>query len=186
MRDVGPQDDLTRLSKAMTHALRHEPWRYGLELDEEGWVAVDDLVAALRRHSARWRELTRADIAEVVATSDKNRFELTERAVRARYGHSVPGRIRQQPATPPERLYHGTPPEALVGIVEQGLLPMRRQYVHLSVDRATATQVGRRRSPRPVVLVVRAREAHVAGVRFWRGNEIVWLADRVPPEFIAW
>lgn len=29
-----------KVSKVVAHALRHEPWRYELELDEAGWVPV--------------------------------------------------------------------------------------------------------------------------------------------------
>jgi putative RNA 2'-phosphotransferase len=36
-----------------------------------------------------------------------------------------------------------------------------------------------------VVLIVRARQAYAAGVSFYLGNEKVWLADRIPPEWIA-
>ena len=35
----------TKLSKMMSHALRHEPWIYELELDDESWVPVDDLIS---------------------------------------------------------------------------------------------------------------------------------------------
>ena len=28
----------TELSRVLSHALRHDPGRYGLELDPEGWV----------------------------------------------------------------------------------------------------------------------------------------------------
>lgn len=40
--------DLPKLSRAVSHALRHEPWLYELELDGEGWTSVDDLLQALR------------------------------------------------------------------------------------------------------------------------------------------
>jgi putative RNA 2'-phosphotransferase len=61
---------------------------------------------------------------------------------------------------------------------------MGRQYVHLSVDTATATQVGRRKANEPVILRIRAGDAHGMGVRFYRGNDLVWLADAVAPAFI--
>jgi putative RNA 2'-phosphotransferase len=61
---------------------------------------------------------------------------------------------------------------------------MRRQYVHLSADVATALQVGRRKAAEPVLLLVHARAAAAAGVRFYLGNELVWLADTVPAEFV--
>ncbi len=62
---------------------------------------------------------------------------------------------------------------------------MRRQYVHLSVDEATALEVARRKAGRPVILTIQAAEAHAAGVRFYQGNDKVWLADSVPAEFIV-
>ena len=62
---------------------------------------------------------------------------------------------------------------------------MKRQYVHMSVDRVTALEVGRRKSDNPIVLRILAREAHAHGVRFYEGNEKVWLADRVPPMFLV-
>jgi putative RNA 2'-phosphotransferase len=62
---------------------------------------------------------------------------------------------------------------------------MRRQYVHLSIDVETAIQVGRRKARPPVVIQVRAGEAASRGVRFYRGNDMVWLADTVPPEYLA-
>jgi putative RNA 2'-phosphotransferase len=40
--------DLTKLSRTVSHALRHKPWLYGLELDSYGWVHVTDLVVSLR------------------------------------------------------------------------------------------------------------------------------------------
>ena len=42
--------DPTKLSRTVSHALRHEPWLYGLELDSYGWVHLIDLVVSLRRH----------------------------------------------------------------------------------------------------------------------------------------
>jgi putative RNA 2'-phosphotransferase len=36
------------LSRAVSHALRHEPWLYELKLDEAGWAPIDQLLAALR------------------------------------------------------------------------------------------------------------------------------------------
>jgi putative RNA 2'-phosphotransferase len=101
------------------------------------------------------------------------------------YGHSVPGRIVRTEAVPPAVLFHGTSPRAWEVIQVDGLAPMSRQFVHLSTDVARAELVGRRKSSTPVVLRVRAEEASRRGVRFWRGNELVWLAHAVPGEFIG-
>ncbi len=59
-----------------------------------------------------------------------------------------------------------------------------RQFVHLSVDRDMAREVGARKALEPVILAVAAREAATAGVMFYAGNRKVWLADSVPARFI--
>jgi putative RNA 2'-phosphotransferase len=61
---------------------------------------------------------------------------------------------------------------------------MNRQRVHLAADFATAVIVGIRRANPPVILEVRAAEAAEAGVRFWIGNDSIWLANFVPAEFL--
>jgi putative RNA 2'-phosphotransferase len=172
------------LSKAMSLVLRHKPWLYELELDDEGWTSVEALLDGLRSHGPEWHNLTAADLAEISATSPKRRFEMQGERIRALYGHSIPGKLLKTPAAPPETLYHGTVESALGAIRGQGLRPMSRQYVHFSVDRGMASQVAGRKRGDVVILTIRAGDAHRADVAFYAGNEYVWLADRVPPEFI--
>ena len=47
-------DKLTELSKEISYALRHAPWEYELEMDEEGWVPVEQLLDALHKEE-KWR-----------------------------------------------------------------------------------------------------------------------------------
>jgi len=176
--------DYTRLSKTVACALRHAPEQFGLELDEEGWTPVQDLLHALRKHRPEWKNLTEADLVTMMERSTKRRYEMRDGKIRAYYGHSVRERIQKIPAEPPETLYHGTTAEAAARILREGLRSMNRQYVHLSTDPDTAWQVGRRRTAEPVLLKIRAAEAFRAGIRFYPGNEDVWLADAIPPEFI--
>lgn len=61
---------------------------------------------------------------------------------------------------------------------------MNRQYVHLSADTETATQVGKRLDNQPVVLEINTKKAMENGIPFYIRNEKVWLADSVPPQFI--
>jgi putative RNA 2'-phosphotransferase len=172
------------LSKTVAHALRHAPWQYELEPDEEGWVSVGSLLDGLRAGSRRWHNVTEADLVEMVERSDKRRYELRDGRIRALYGHSLPGRLSREPATPPHLLLHGTSRRVLDRILQSGLQPMRRQYVHLSADRATALEVARRKPSPHVVLEIDATAAAEAGVRFYLGNDKVWLADAVPPRFL--
>ena len=175
---------LIALSRTISHALRHEPWLYELELDDEGWVDVEALLSALRRQRREWSQLTEQHIVRVMEAADKRRFEIRDGRIRALYGHSTPQRLRKVAATPPTMLYHGTTPETAELVLAEGLKPMGRQYVHLSVNRETAYQVGRRKAREPVILEVSAASAHGASVVFYQGNEQVWLADMVPARFI--
>jgi putative RNA 2'-phosphotransferase len=174
----------TRLSKALARILRHKPWLYELELDDEGWTSLAALLEGLHGHRQEWQNLTVADIEEVIATSTKRRYEIQGERIRALYGHSIPGRLLKTSGTPPETLYHGTSTGALGAIRRQGLKPMSRQYVHLSADSVMALEVGRRKRGETAILTIHAGEAHRQGVIFYSGNEHVWLADAVPPEFI--
>ena len=177
--------DLSALSRAVSHALRHEPWLYELELDDAGWVPVEALLSALRRADQNWSALTRADLVAMLQTAQKQRHEMQGDRIRALYGHSTPERLLKQPAPPPDLLYHGTDPAVLDIILREGLRPMQRHYVHLSCDTETATEVGRRKASQPAILTIRAADAHGAGHRFYRGNDRVWLADAVPAQFIS-
>lgn len=174
-----------QLSRLVSHALRHEPWLYELELDDEGWVSVDTLLSAIHDQGSGWSQVDRGDLADMVAGSAKRRHQIDGERIRAVYGHSVPGRIAHIAAEPPAQLFHGTSPQAWEAIQRDGLRPMSRQYVHLSADVATAEQVGRRKSPTPVILVVEAKQASDGGTQFWRGHDVVWLADHVPSAHLS-
>lgn len=174
------------LSRAVSHALRHEPWIYELQLDEEGWAPVDQLLTALREKGGEWSQVDRGALERMLASATKRRHALDGGRIRALYGHSVPGRIHRRQVTPPARLFHGTAPETWAEEIQaHGLLPMGRQFVHLSVDRETATSVGRRKSADPTILTIDALAAASAGTAFYEGNELVWLADSIPARFIA-
>lgn len=172
------------LSRIVSHALRHEPWLYELELDDAGWVSVDELLAAVRVEKPTWAGLSETDLARMIEQSEKKRHELHDGRIRALYGHSMPHKLLKEAAQPPAVLYHGTAPATVALIKKGGLRPMGRQYVHLSADTATADQVGKRKAAKPVILSVRAGEAFRAGVPFYRGNDHVWLADLIGPEFV--
>ncbi len=175
-----------KLSKFLSLILRHQPERFGLKLDEEGWASLPEVLEILQGlPNFRWA--TRADVLELVEKGSgdgKRRFEVAGERIRARYGHTVALGAEPQPCTPPSRLYHGTSPGALKHIREEGLRPMRRQYVHLSTDPETARQVGARQTPTPVVLTIRADEAAAAGIPFYKAEESVYLSRAIPPEFL--
>lgn len=175
---------LEDVSHAVSHALRHEPEKYGLALDPQGWVELDDLVRGLRSSGRGLKDVTTDDLFEMMATAKKQRFEVDGSRIRAFYGHSVEADIERPAVAPPDVLFHGTSPESWASIQTEGLRPMSRQSVHLSVDEATARLVGSRKTKQPMLLRVDAKAAHEAGVVFALGNENVWVATAIPPGFL--
>jgi len=178
--------NLVKLGKFLSLILRHQPERFALPLDGEGWASLSEVMEILRGlPNFRWA--TRADVMAVVeegSSDGKRRFEVQGNTIRARYGHSFAHPITYEPCVPPLRLYHGTSPDVWAAIRREGLRPMERQYIHLSPDSETAIRVGARHADRPVVLTIRAAEAHAAGVEFYQADEAVYLVKHVPPEFL--
>lgn len=171
------------LSREISYALRHAPWEYELEMDEEGWVPVEQLLDALHR-TEKWSNISEKDLKDMIERSEKKRHELADGKIRAFYGHSIPQKILKVEKTPPNVLYHGTARRFLDSINEKGLLPRSRQYVHLSQDIETAENVGKRHDDKPVVLVIDSKRAWDDGIKFYIGNEKVWLADAIPSKYI--
>ena len=126
--------DYVKLSKEISYALRHAPWEYELELDEEGFVPIEQLLQSLNLLNEYGRDVTKEDLEYIIAHSDKKRHEIVDDKIRALYGHSLPTKIEKTPGIPPDVLYHGTANRFLDSIMKDGLHPMKRQYVHLSVD----------------------------------------------------
>lgn len=173
---------MVKVSKYLSKHLRHQPERLGLRIASGGWVSVDELLAACARHNF---PLTRAELEEVVARNDKQRFSFdeTRRLIRANQGHSVEVDLELKPKEPPSLLYHGTGERSVESILMNGLRRMSRHHVHLSKDIETARRVGARHG-RPVVLTVDASAMRAAGFEFYLSANGVWLVEAVPPEYL--
>lgn len=171
----------TKTSKFLSLILRHKPEVIGITLDEHGWARVDEVVAGI----AKTRPMSMAILEEIVATDSKGRYAFNEdkTLIRANQGHSVHVDVELAEKAPPEVLYHGKGEKSVASIEAQGLLPMSRLYVHLSLDVATATKVGQRHG-KPVVFRVDAQAMAEQGHRFYVSRNGVWLTKHVPAEFL--
>jgi len=174
---------LVTVSKFLAKHLRHSPDALGLTLQPGGWVSVDDLLAASEQAGFT---ITYDELIEVVETNDKKRFSFDDAGdlIRANQGHSVEVDLQLEETRPPDVLYHGTVERFLASIMTEGLKKGKRHHVHLSKDRETARRVGARRG-RPVILQVNAGKMHSQGFTFFLSANGVWLADSVPPAFLA-
>jgi putative RNA 2'-phosphotransferase len=170
-------------SKFLSLLLRHQAAEFGLTLNEAGWAEVSQLLQVC---SASGHAMSHAELAEVVGTNDKQRFALSEDGarIRASQGHSINVSLGYEPIAPPAVLLHGTIAAAAIAIRTHGLLPGKRQHVHLSETISVATQVGARRGA-PVILQVDAARMHQDGELFYRSDNGVWLALHVPAQYIS-
>ncbi len=176
------EKELKKKSKLLSLVLRHQPETIGIELDESGWVDVQVLLDALNRNG---KGISSETLHEVVRTNDKQRFAFSDdkQRIRANQGHSVNVELGYQAATPPDRLYHGTPAQFIDAISLEGLKKMNRHHVHLHLDTSIASSVGQRRG-KPVLLSVKSGDMHAAGFEFFVTPNDVWLVDHVPTEYI--
>lgn len=174
------QTEDIKLSKIMSKMLRHKPEEAGLELDlSDGSCHVNDFLRVIQSLPG-WEKVKLTDIERVVRNSDKQRFEIKNDRIKARYGHSYQ-KIDYIAGNPPDILYHGTNEQALPFIMEEGLDPVGRQYVHLSESTEFAALAGNRRG-KLVILKIDTIKAREEGIPFYYAGNEVWLAEWIPWE----
>ena len=182
---MGSNKSITQLSKFLSYILRHNPDAIGLELDPHGWAHIEALIEKAKLEG---KPLSRKKLQEIIDSSSKNRFTISDDGeyIRAGYGHSIDINLALSPQNPPKTLYHGTDLKNVESIMKEGLHPGSRNYVHLSSDKDDAVSVGQRHGM-PIVLSVQAQSMQDAGYRFYRSEseEGIWMVKEVPSEFIS-
>ena len=176
------EKQLKHISKFMSLVLRHQPQQIGLDLDKNGWADVEQLIKGINEKGI---SVDRHMIELVVSTNEKKRFAFNDdkTMIRASQGHSVEVDLGLVSAEPPALLYHGTDIETSAIILREGIKKMKRQHVHLSMDKETAINVGSRHG-KPVVLTVLADAMRADGCLFFMAANAVWLTDFVDVKYI--
>ena len=177
------EKDKNNISKFLSLVLRHSPDSIGLQLDENGWADIEELI---KKSDSNGISFNLEDLNNIVNTSDKKRFAISESKtkIRANQGHSISSiDLKLEAMNPPEILYHGTVEKFIDSIKKVGLQKRSRQHVHLSKDIETATKVATRRGL-PIILKIKAAHMQQAGFDFFCSENGVWLTKNVPVEFI--
>lgn len=176
------EKEIVKISKFISLVLRHKPEILNLNMDEEGWVNVGDLIAKINNTSF---PLTKDVLDEIVVTNDKKRFAYSEdgKYIRASQGHSIDVDLKLESKSPPNYLYHGTGEKFIDSIMENGIKKMNRQHVHLSSDFNTAIKVGSRHG-KPHVLSIMANKMEEDGFKFFLSDNNVWLVNEIPSKYI--
>lgn len=176
------ETETIRISKFLSLVLRHHPEVVGIELDENGWTDVLNLIACMNKKGVA---IDLPALKHVVATNAKKRFAFSEdfHKIRASQGHSVVVDLAYPPQKPPEKLFHGTGQKSVAAILSTGLQKGQRHHVHLSSDVETAIKVGSRHG-KPFVFEVLSGKMHQDGYVFYRSENGVWLTDSVPADYL--
>ncbi|MDN6640850.1 MAG: RNA 2'-phosphotransferase [Tetragenococcus sp.] len=175
-------ETLTKLSKRLALVLRHQPEKIGLKLDEYGRVNVNELIDKFNAHYGQ--KIDQQQIEQIINHSPRQRYIIEGNYIRALYGHSIPVLPLQEPATPPEFLYHGTSPTAAKIIQAEGLKKMGREFVHLSEHLETAEKNGKRHDAKPVIFRVYALRAAASGYFFYPTESGIWLVEYLPASYL--
>lgn len=170
-----------KLSTFMSLILRHEPAKFGVHLATDGSCTIQELTDAIN-NQPNWSGITREHIKQVVENCSKQRYELRDERIRAKYGHSKV-KVPRTPSTPPSTLFHGTNTKVVETILLEGIKKMERD-VHLSEGTEFATLAGKRRGEL-VILKVDAKKAHEKGVLFYHAGNDVWLSEFIPSQYLS-
>ncbi len=174
--------DLVKLGKYLSLILRHKPEVIDIKLDEHGWADVDELLAGMNRQG---RFINRELLDEIVKTNNKKRYQYNDdlTKIRANQGHSINVDVNLQEKIPPNTLYHGTALRYLYEIKLFGIKKMNRLYVHLSKDKETAINVGKRHG-KAIILEIDTKKMLNDGHKFYYSNNGVWLCDDINFKYV--
>ena len=168
----------TEVSRYISYLLRHDP--ENLNLDDYGFVDIDELHRKLNQCYPISRQL----IFEIAEKSERKRFEIVENRIRALYGHTISIKQNLVEDKTIEVLFHGTTSDSAHKILEEGLKPMKRTFVHLSPTIEIAREVGSRRTLKPTILMIDAKMAIRDGVSFYKATEKTYLCGFLLPKYV--
>ena len=173
----------TKLSRYISYLLRHKPESLKLNMNNEGWVNVDELIEKI--NNAGEYNITYDILKKIVVTDDKQRYSFSkdEKYIRANQGPSIKNiDIGYTPVKPPDCLFHGTAIKFKESINKEGITSQSRQFVHLSTDLATAKNVGQRHGI-PYIIMIDTKTMYNDGNEFFCSENGVWLTHYVDPKY---
>jgi len=175
------KERVEKLGRFISGILRHFPQRFGLEIDENGWIDFEGLVRAVKK---KFKWANRWLVKAIVYSDEKGRYEIRDNKIRAKYGHSVEVELKDYPPANEDVLYYGTSEEEAQRLLEIGIKPVNQTFVHLSTTIEKGEEVARLRTDEPIILEIDAKKAREDGIRIIKANEFIALAKEIPPKYI--
>lgn len=172
--------DKRKLKKALTDGLRHDPDRFGFELDDNGSIAITKAFEALDKTLPFM--FTKNDLDQVLEKDSGRLFEMSDNRVRAKTGHTTDA-FEYPTDSPPEHLYYVIKERDRWSYEAFGLDP-KEGYVDVYETPEKAHDASnRRRIKTPVLIKLWAKQASESGVSIYRYcNQ--WYVQHVPFDFL--
>lgn len=178
-------EEIESIGRMMAGVLRHFPEKFGLEIDEHGWVDLRSFVNAVRSRRNKMHWLRSHHIRALIITDPKGRYQCDGHRIRATYGHSIDVDLDLPTNNIPDELYYPTSQEEAEIILETGLKPSDRKHVHLSLTPDDARRAGEHRVKNPIILRVDAKSAIEGGIVIKKAGTTVFITNEIPSRYIS-
>ncbi len=173
-----------KLGRILALVLRHAPEKFNVEMDINGWVAVDSLCDGIKGQRRDFHWLKPWHFEAVAITEEKGRYEVEGERIRATYGHSIEIEIDLPTDDIPDVLFYPVNPDEVDDIIKLGIKGGDRRHVHLSKSIAKAYEAGSVRIKSPSIVEVDSVRAIADGVEIFRAGKLVFLAEEIPPQYL--
>jgi putative RNA 2'-phosphotransferase len=177
--------ELDSLGRIMAGVLRHFPEKLGIMVDGHGWVDISEFVEAVGISRSGFQWLKEHHVEAIAMTDPKGRYQIDGGMIRATYGHTIDVRLDDLPAAEIDEFYYPVTEEEIDIILEGGLNPIDRKYVHLSGSLEKAVEAGKVRTEEPLILRIDGKKAKENGIAIYKAGNDVYVTDRIDAQYIS-
>ena len=177
-------EEMESIGRLMAGLLRHFPEKFGLSMDQKGWVSLIDMIEAVKRRRRQFHWLRQHHVRAMIDTDKKGRYQVVGNSVRATYGHTIDVDPDLPTINIPDVLFYPSSQDEIDLHMESGLMPVDRKKVHLSLTLDAAMIAGEHRVENPVILKVDALGAIKEGYAIGEAGSTVYITKEIPSAFL--
>ena len=177
--------ELDSLGRIMAGVLRHFPEKLGVVVDGHGWVDISEFVEAVSDNRSGFHWLRDHHIEAIALTDPKGRYQIDGGMIRATYGHTIDINLDDLPLAEIDEFFYPVTEEEIDIILENGLNPIDRKYVHLSGSLEKAIEAGKVRTEEPLILRIDGKKAMENGVKIYHAGKDVYVTERIDAAYLS-
>jgi putative RNA 2'-phosphotransferase len=176
------------LERLLVYVLGVAPWEFGLLPDDDGWLPLKEVIAAIRGEDG-FRGVTEGRIMEIRRKpGDGSPIETGDGVIRLKPGRAEPADRGEEPAKRPKLLHLAIKPTSWPHVSRNGLAARAGEGqtdLRLFEDKEMAFKTTSRIHPDPVLVTVGLKTAEAGGIRLaWRAPGL-WSAPELKAEWLS-